>query len=170
MPPPLSEESFREHLPQALVLLRKARGFTQQELASRADIQQPVLCRYETGVSTPTSARLAKVLHALVATWTDLDLALAEVRRALEHDEEPSPKAILNRPPSTKEDLMLAFMTASQEGRGQQFIKDLIEQGQSLARLQSRMNLQKALEGDDAEENGDRNGESLEGDSPSRSS
>ncbi len=82
MTPSSSEARFRNELPGALQLLRKARGFTQEELAGRAGIQQAVLCRYETGASTPTAARLAVVLHALVASWTELDLALAEVQRA----------------------------------------------------------------------------------------
>lgn len=144
-----NEEPFRQHLPQALVLLRKSRGFTQQELAERVNIQQPVLCRYETGASTPTSARLAQVLHAMVASWTDLDLALAEVKRAEEHGDTPSEEAVLEQSDSTTEDLMFAFMNASQNGRGEEFIREIIEQARYMARLQSRLNVKKVFEDDE---------------------
>ncbi len=164
-----SEVCFRKELPGALRLLRKARDLTQEELAGRAGIQQAVLCRYETGASTPTAARLAVVLHALVASWTDLDLALTEVQRAAEQGEEPSQKAVLERPETTKDDLMISFMSASQEGRGQQFVQDLMEQARYLARLQSRMGLQKVFEEEtEGEPKGDGDDRAADGDGGTR--
>lgn len=169
MTPSSSEARFRNELPGALRLLRKARGFTQEELAGRAGIQQAVLCRYETGASTPTAARLAVVLHALVASWTELDLALAEVQRAADQGDEPSQKAVLERPESTQDDLMIAFMNASQEGRGPQFVHDLLEQVRYLARLQSRMSLQKVFEEESEDEpKGDGDDRAADGDGGTR--
>lgn len=143
-----SEETFRRHLPQALILLRKARGYTQQELTERVGIQQPVLCRYETGASTPTSARLAHVLHALSASWTELDLALTEVQRAEELGDTPSEKSVLESPAKSLEDLMVAFMEARQEGYSQKFCRELVEQTQYILRLQARLNLKEGFDED----------------------
>lgn len=57
----------------ALAMLREKRGLTQQEVAEKAGIAQPMLARYERGQlpTVPTLQRLAAALDARVTLLPD---------------------------------------------------------------------------------------------------
>lgn len=134
-----NEKRFREDLPDALVLLRKARGWTQGELAERMGVSQPILCRFEKGNRTPTSASLSEHLHALQANWADLNAALEEVRRAKRKNVEPAHQALNLGEDNSQEDLLVAYLAASEEGRGEEFVNKALQQARYLARLRERL-------------------------------
>lgn len=70
---------------------RQQRGLTQAELARRAGTSQPAVARYETGVTVPSLATLARLLAALGlrldVAWApapdEHDVALARQLRAM---------------------------------------------------------------------------------------
>lgn len=134
---PSSERQFREDLPRALVLLRESRGLSQKELADRLGVHASVLSRYETGVRTPATVKLAELLKTLVAGWGELELALAEVRRARLEGGEPSKEALAEPEEGVLEDgLLVAFLAACHEGRGRAFANRLMERTRYIATLQ----------------------------------
>ena len=57
-----------------IVEARRARGWSQRELASRAGVQQPVLARLERGDTDPRASTLLKLARALdlQLTWQRL--------------------------------------------------------------------------------------------------
>lgn len=59
--------------------LRKAKGYTQQTLAEKADIDDKHLCRIENGKYFPTHATLTKLLNALEVTLYDVGLNLEQI-------------------------------------------------------------------------------------------
>lgn len=147
-----NEKRFREDLPDALVLLRKARGWTQGELAQRMGASQPILCRFETGNRTPTSASLSEHLHALQANWADLNAALEEVRRAKRKNVEPAHEALTLGEDNSQEDLLVAYLAAAEEGRGEEFVNQAVEQARYLARLRERLQRRRGDEGEAGDE------------------
>lgn len=140
MTDPASEAQFRKDLPKALVLLRESRGLSQQELAARMGFHSSVLSRYETGARNPSAGKLAELLEALVADFGELELALAEVRRARSEGTKPSAESVLRDAEASKDDVTVAFLAASREGRGQEFVERLMEQARYVAQLQARLN------------------------------
>lgn len=134
-----NDHRFRRDLPDALVLLRQARGLSQKELADRLGLDPSVLSRYEHGVSSPNADRLAALLNALMASWAELDVALGEVRRSRKDAEPPEPEAVLLGLDTTREDATLALLAAVKEGRAEEFVHRLIEQARYVARLYHRL-------------------------------
>lgn len=59
--------------------LRKSKGFTQQALAEKADIDEKHLCRIENGKYFPTYATLNKLLSALGVTIEETGLELEQL-------------------------------------------------------------------------------------------
>ena len=59
--------------------LRKAKGYTQQALAEKADIDDKHLCRIENGKYFPTHATLTKLLNALEVTLYEAGLNLEQI-------------------------------------------------------------------------------------------
>lgn len=51
-----------------LIKLRKAKGFTQKELAKAANLAQPVIARMETGANIPQLSTIIKLLGPLGKT------------------------------------------------------------------------------------------------------
>lgn len=133
------EKRFREELPEALVLLRKARGWSQGELAEKMGVSQPILCRFERGHRTPTSVSLSQHLRALQADWGDLNKALKEVRRAKGMEGEPSPQALTLGDGTSKDDLLVAYLAAAEDGRGDEFVDRALEQARYLVQLRERV-------------------------------
>ena len=64
---------------QKLKELRKSKGFTQQALAEKADIDEKHLCRIENGKYFPTYATLNKLLNALDVTIDETGLDLEQI-------------------------------------------------------------------------------------------
>ena len=54
-----------EHLPHNLRLLRLRQGWTQIELARRADCRHTAICQYEKGRSEPVLSRAIRLAKAL---------------------------------------------------------------------------------------------------------
>ena len=151
-----NDDRFRRDLPEALVLLRKTRELSQQELAKRLGLDPSVLSRYETGASSPNAGRLGAILNALPATWAEMDLALGEVRRARGEGEPPKPEAVLLRTDATREEATLALLAAVQEGRAEELVNRLSEQARYVASLYHRLKTWEPVEDEEEpEENGD---------------
>jgi transcriptional regulator with XRE-family HTH domain len=64
---------------------RRRRGFQQRELASRANLDQPTLCKYESGVHPPSVRRLWGIARAL---GLPVDCLMAPLVLAAEEDRE----------------------------------------------------------------------------------
>lgn len=60
--------------------LRKAKGYTQQKLAEKANIDDKHLCRIENGKYFPTYATLNKLLKALDASVEEAGLDLEKIK------------------------------------------------------------------------------------------
>lgn len=148
MTDPASEKRFREILPKALVLLRESRNLSQQELAERLDVHASVLSRYETGTRTPALVKLAELLKALVSSWGELGVALAEVRRAQAAGEDPSAETMLLQAERTEDDLLVELLAATRKGRGKEFVDRLMERARYAAYLHARLETHLALHGE----------------------
>lgn len=59
--------------------LRKAKGFTQQALAEKADMDEKHLCRIENGKYFPSYTTLNKLLNALGVTVEETGLELEQI-------------------------------------------------------------------------------------------
>lgn len=171
MTDPSFDHRFRRDLPDALVLLRQSRGVSQKALADRLGLDPSTLSRYEHGSSRPNSGRLADILAALTATWSELDAALARVRKSREDGEPPDPASVLLRTDATREDATLALMAAVREGRAQELVERLIDQSRYVSTLYHRLKTYEPLTDEDAEADGDakddEDGHSEDGDSGS---
>jgi ribosome-binding protein aMBF1 (putative translation factor) len=67
----------RAQLVSPIIAARRARGWSQRELADRAGIRQPVLARLEVGDTDPRASTLLKIARAL-----ELDLTWTSSRRS----------------------------------------------------------------------------------------
>jgi|GEM_PF-3901431 len=65
-----------DNMPQALVLLRKARNLSQAELAAGANLSRAAISAYERGDTQPTLQTLGKILDALEVTELQFLVAL----------------------------------------------------------------------------------------------
>ncbi len=149
MTDPASERRFRKNLPKALVLLRESRDLSQQELAQRLGVHASVLSRYETGARTPALVKLSELLKALVSSWGELGVALAEVRRARAAGEDPSAETMLLQADRTQDDLLVELLAATRQGRGKEFVDRLMERARYAAYLQARLKTHLALHGEE---------------------
>lgn len=59
------DQSVPKNFPERLRRLRKAKGYTQEELGRLADVHNVNLSRYERGLSNPSSVVLKKLAEAL---------------------------------------------------------------------------------------------------------
>lgn len=138
MTKPSFDNHFRRDLPATLVLLRQSRGLSQKELADRLGLDPSTLSRYEHGASRPNAGRLADILAALTATWSELGAALARVRKSRGDGEPPKPESVLLHTDATREDATLALLAAVREGRGKEFVERLIDQTRYVSSLYHR--------------------------------
>ena len=59
-----------------LIALRKAKGWTQSELAKRSGLTQPLIARFENHINLPSLKNLCKLINAL-----DASLVLSELQQ-----------------------------------------------------------------------------------------
>lgn len=68
---PLPEPTAKA-LAAALRTARDNAGFTQEDLATKAQVSVQLVRRLEAGTSNPTLGTLHAIIHALDIAWTDL--------------------------------------------------------------------------------------------------
>lgn len=135
----VTRERFRKALPQALVMLREARGLSQAELSRRLDISSATMCRYEKGDYKPGVIRLAHILEVLGCDFGDLDDALKQVWAAEDEGVEPTPDLLLQSDATENEKLMAAYAMAAAHGQGDHLVERAIRQAQVLSRMRRYM-------------------------------
>jgi transcriptional regulator with XRE-family HTH domain len=59
------EEAFLNHLSKRIAEIRKARGFTQEKLASEASLDRVAIANIETGKRRPTVTTVYRIAKAL---------------------------------------------------------------------------------------------------------
>lgn len=67
-----SEEDLVHRIAERILLLRKSREMSQEELAERLGTKQPAIARLEGGYGNPTARRIANIAYALDCRPEDL--------------------------------------------------------------------------------------------------